>query len=261
MDDILSLALESSGIPSEPGKQGTRGVVPNPSLEALFSVPSDRSGPDVGALLATASSSAPTVQEKGMDSGGSSEQSTATSELPPMDINPFASTHFGGSQKFSLEEVLDVVLNEPPAMSAVETNESTGIAQLFDSSSPLEMDPSLSSELDMALNTALFGSTGLPSTPSDSRTALHDTFLPSRATSMPQMGRQTPASAVSLPSTARHSVATPSPLVHSTVAPWQPPHPAMIAPVRGVSQPAFIPGIMAASSRTPGLAPAVRPPL
>lgn len=258
MDDILSLALESSGIPSEPGKQGTHGVVPNPSLEALFSVPSDRSGPDVGALLATASSSAPTVQEREMDSGDSTEQSTATSELPPMDINPFASTHFGGSKKFSLEEVLDVVLNEPPAMGAVKTNESTDIAQLFHSSSPLEMDSSLSSELDMALNSALFGSTDLPSNPSDSRTALHDTFLPSCATSMPQMDRQTPASVLSA---ARYTVATPSPLVHSTVATWQPPYSAMTAPVRGGSQPAFIPGVAAASSRTPGLAPAVRPPL
>lgn len=246
MDDILSLALESSGIPSsQPGTPDSRG--PSLSLEALFGVPS---GPGAEALLATTNSSSPPVQGRWLDSVGSTGQSTATSEFPPLDVDPFAPST--GSKKFSLEEVLDVVLNEPRG-SAVE-QQSTN----FDSSSSLAMDTNLNPELDMALNAALFGSTDLPSTPSDSP---HDAFLSSHTALSPQIGRQTSASAVTLPSVARSTVAVPSPLVRSTFAPRQLPHSTMGAPMRSVSQPAPIPGGAASSSQIPGFASSARPPL
>lgn len=255
--DILSLALESSGIPSKSGRQGSQGVDLTPTLEALFSVPPDRSGHDVHALLATSTSIAPPTQGRGSGSVGSSGQSTAFS----LAMDPFASDPFGDSKKLSLEEVLDVVLNEPGPVDVRGTRQSTNIAPLFDSSSPYAMDAGLSPELDLALNAALFGSTDLPTTPSDSHVAVHGAFLPTHATSMPQVGRQSPASAVSLPSVARHTVAAPSPLVHSTVAPRQPHYPATSAPLRAVSQPAAMTGVVTGSSQTPGLALAARPPM
>ena len=252
MDDILSLALESSGIPSsQPGTQDSRG--PSLSLEALFGVPS---GPGGGTMLATTTSNPPPVQGRRLDSVGSSGQSTATSEFHALDVDPFATAPFNESKKFSLEEVLDVVLNEPRG--SVVEQQSNNLTPLFDSSSSLAMDANLNPELDMALNAALFGSTELPSTSSESP---HDTFLSSHNALMPQIGRQTSASAVTLPSVARSTVAVPSPLVHSTFAPRQLPHSAMGAPLRSVSQPAAITGGAASSSQTPGFASSTRLPL
>ena len=126
MDDILSLALESSGIPSsQPGTQDSRG--PSLSLEALFGVPS---GPGVGTMLATTTSDSPPVQGRRMDSVRSSGQTTASSEFPALNVDPFATAPFNESKKFSLEEVLDVVLNEPRG--SVVEQQSTNLTPLFD---------------------------------------------------------------------------------------------------------------------------------
>ena len=263
LDDILSLAIESSGIASETERQGNHGAIPNPSLESLFGgAPPNRTGPDLGSLLATATPNAPPTQDRRLISGDGSGQYTAPSGLPPVDINPFAAAQFGVNQRFSIEEVLNAVIDEPPTTRSVGTADgSSDLADLFaQPTNPIMMSESLSSELDMALDAALFGSADIPVATSSTLTPPQDMLFPSPTTSVPQFGKQTPPTAVSVPPAVRH-LAAPSPLVYSTVAPPPMPRPATSAPARPFSQPAALPAAMMASSRAAGQPMVARQPM